>query len=103
MAMPWDTLAAQTIPPPDPAQFTAPPQSIWQYCRPAPAGESGGHLLGRRLISTPRHTSDVREPRLPPIDKPDRRGEFSAAAATLVRTSGKKTPSIAVPVENIFT
>jgi hypothetical protein len=44
----------------------------------------------------------VRVPRLPLIAKPDRRGEFSAAAATLFGNPASKTPSIAVPVENIF-
>jgi hypothetical protein len=43
----------------------------------------------------------VRVPRLPLIAKPDRRGEFSAAA-TLFGNPASKTPSIAVPVENIF-
>jgi hypothetical protein len=42
-------------------------------------------------------------PRLPPIAKPDRRGEFSAAAATLFGNPASQTLPITVPVENIFT
>jgi hypothetical protein len=44
----------------------------------------------------------VRVPRLPLIAKPDRRGVVSAAAAILFGNPARKTPSIAVPVENIF-
>ena len=36
------------------------------------------------------------------IAQPDRRGEFSAAAVTLFGNPARKTPSIAVPVGNIF-
>jgi hypothetical protein len=44
----------------------------------------------------------LRGPRLPLIAKPDRRGEISAAAATLFGNPASKTLPIAVPVENIF-
>ncbi|HEY7313349.1 MAG TPA: hypothetical protein VH643_28630 [Gemmataceae bacterium] len=56
------------------------------------------NLRGRR----PPPPLGLREPRPPRIAKPNRRGELLAAAVTFVRKSGKKTPSIAVPVENIF-